>query len=423
MPKILDFRHIVVAQLCVIVALGSLLASATQSAADPIKIGFGMALTGPLAANGKMSLVAMKIWEEDVNAKGGLMGRPVKLIYYDDQSNPSMVPGIYTKLLTIDAVDVAVSGYASTQIAPAMPIMIEKNRLFISLFGTGINDEFRYDKYFSMLPTGPNPKPAFTKGFFEVAMAQTPKPQTIAIAAADAEFGRNACDGGRANAKQANLKIVYDQNYPPATTDFSPIVRAIQTHNPDLVLICSYPLDTVGFVKAINEIGFKPKMWGGAMVGLQASVFKTQLGPLLNGIVNYETWIPAPTMQFPGSMELLEKYQARAAAEGVDPLGYYMPVWAYAYLQVLGDAIEATKSLNDDTLAAYIRKTTFKTVVGDVKFGDKGEWAQERMLLVQFQNIKSHSIDEFRNLSTEMILYPPQYKSGDIIYPYTKVQK
>ena len=423
MRKILDFRHLVVAQLCVIVALGSLLASATQSAADPIKIGFGMALTGPLAANGKMSLVAMKIWEEDVNAKGGLMGRPVKLIYYDDQSNPSMVPGIYTKLLTIDSVDVAVSGYASTQIAPAMPIMIEKNRLFISLFGTGINDEFRYDKYFSMLPTGPNPKPAFTKGFFEVAMAQTPKPQTIAIAAADAEFGRNACDGGRANAKQANLKIVYDQNYPPATTDFSPIVRAIQTHNPDLVLICSYPLDTVGFVKAINEIGFKPKMWGGAMVGLQASVFKTQLGPLLNGIVNYETWIPAPTMQFPGSMELLEKYQARAAAEGVDPLGYYMPVWAYAYLQVLGDAIEATKSLNDDTLAAYIRKTTFKTVVGDVKFGDKGEWAQERMLLVQFQNIKTHSIDEFRNLSTEVILYPPQYKSGDMIYPYTKVQK
>jgi branched-chain amino acid transport system substrate-binding protein len=416
-------KRIAYCHLCAVVALGGLLALATPSRAEPIKIGFGMALTGPLAANGKMSLAAMKIWEADVNARGGLMGRPVKLIYYDDQSNPALVPGIYTKLLTVDDVDVAVSGYASTQIAPAMPIMIEKKKLFISLFGTGINDEFKYDKYFSMLPTGPNPRPAFTKGFFEVAMAQTPKPQTIAIAAADAEFGRNACDGGRENAKQANLKIVYDQNYPPTTTDFSPIVRAIQTNNPDLVLICSYPIDTVGFVKAINEIGFKPKMWGGAMVGLQATVFKTQLGPLLNGIVNYETWIPAPTMQFPGSMDLLRKYQARAAAEGIDPLGYYMPVWAYAYLQVLGEAIEATKSLNDDTLADYIRKTTFKTVVGDVKFGDKGEWAQQRMLLVQFQNIKSNSIDEFRDLSTEVILYPPQYKSGDIIYPYARVKQ
>jgi len=401
----------------------ALLVTSVVRAADPIRIGFGMALTGPLAANGKMSLVAMKIWEEDVNAKGGLMGRPVKLIYYDDQSNPSTVPGIYTKLLDVDRVDVAVSGYASTQIAPAMPVMIERKRLFISLFGTGINDEFRYDKYFSMLPTGPNPKPAFTRGFFELAMAQNPKPQSVAIAAADAEFGRNACEGARENAKAANLKILYDRNYPPTTTDFSPVVRAIQATNPDLLVICSYPLDTVGMVKTINEIGFKPKMWGGAMVGLQATVFKTQLGPLLNGIVNYETWIPASTMQFPGSLDLVKKYQARAAAEGVDPLGYYMPVWAYAYLQVLSEAIEATKSLNDDVLADYIRKTKFSTVVGDVKFGDKGEWANERMLMIQFQNIKSNSIDQFRDLSTEVILYPSAYKSGELIYPYADAKK
>src|SRR5215468_8603319 len=102
-------------------------AQAQAPSGEPIKIGFGMALTGPLAANGKMSLVAMKIWEEDVNAKGGLLGRPVKLIYYDDQSSPATVPGIYTKLLDVDKVDFAVSPYASTQIAPAMPIMIQRN--------------------------------------------------------------------------------------------------------------------------------------------------------------------------------------------------------------------------------------------------------------------------------------------------------
>src|SRR5664279_4574246 len=389
---------------------------------EPIKIGFGMSLTGPLAANGKMSLVAMQVWEDDVNAKGGLLGRPVKLIFYDDQSNPSQVPGIYAKLLDIDKVDLIVSGYASTQIAAAMPIAIQKKKLFLSLFGTGVNETFNYPRYFSMIPNGPTPKPAFTRGFFKVAEQQKPKPQTIAIAMADAEFGRNACEGAHENAVAAGFKIVYEKTYPPSTTDFSPIVRAIQASNPDLLVICSYPLDSVGMVKAMHEVGFKPKMWGGAMVGLQATVFKTQLGPLLNGVVNFDTWLPVKSMDFPGALELLKKYQDRAKAAGTDPLGYYMPVWAYAYVQVLGDAIAATKSLNDDVLAEYLHKTTFKTVVGDVKFNAQGEWTQERTLAAQFQNIKGNSIDDFRDLKTEVIIYPPQFKSGEVIYPYEKAK-
>ena len=397
-----------------------LLATAQAKADEPIKIGFGMALTGPLAANGKMSLVAMQIWENDINAKGGLLGRPVKLVYYDDQSSPAQVPSIYAKLLDIDKVDLIVSGYASTQIAAAMPVAIQRKKLFISLFGTGINETFNYPKYFSMIPNGPTPKPAFTRGFFKVAEVQTPRPQTIALAHADAEFGQNACEGARENAKTSGFKVVYDRSYPPTTTDFNPIVRAIQAANPDLLVICSYPLDTVGMVRAMKEVDFKPKMWGGAMVGLQATVFKQQLGPLLNGVVNYDTWLPVKSMEFPGAMELLKKYQERAKAAGTDPLGYYMPVWAYAYLQVLGDAITASKSLNDDVLADYIRKTRFATVVGDVKFGKQGEWEEERTLAAQFQNITSNSIDDFRELKTEVIIYPPKYKSGEVIYPYEK---
>src|ERR671924_2245678 len=150
--------------------LAALFAAGPTRAADPITIGFGMALTGPLAANGKMSLLAMKIWEEDVNAKGGLLGRPVKLVYYDDQSNPSTVPGIYTKLLDVDKVDFAVSPYASTQIAPAMPVVVQKKKMLIGLFGLAVNSEFHYPNYFAMIPSGPTPKTAFTKGFFDTAL-------------------------------------------------------------------------------------------------------------------------------------------------------------------------------------------------------------------------------------------------------------
>src|SRR3989441_937300 len=357
-------------------------------AADPLRIGFGMALTGPLAPNGKSALLAMKIWEEDINAKGGLLGRPVQLVYYDDKSSPSEVPAIYTKLLDVDHVDLIVGGYATNMLAPAMPVVMQKNRLFIGMLGLSVNKEFDYPKYFVMIPSGPDPKPAFTKGFFDVAMAQDPKPKTVAIVGADAEFSRNASDGAHENAKAAGLKIVYDRNYPPATTDFGPIVRAMQATNPDLAVICSYPLDSVGMVRAANEIGFKPKMIGGAMVGLQATVFKTQLGPLLNGFVNYETWVPSDKMMLPQTAEFLKKYQARAGAAGVDPLGYYLGTWGYAYISIYGDAINATKSLDDGKLADYIRTATHKTINGDVKFGAKGEWEKPRMLQVQYHGIK-----------------------------------
>jgi branched-chain amino acid transport system substrate-binding protein len=393
------------------------IAAVPAQAADPIRIGFSMSLTGKLAATGKMALVGMQIWEDDINAAGGLLGRPVKLIYYDDQSNPAQVPGIYSKLLDIDEVDLIVSGYASTQIAAAMPLAIERKKLFIGLSGTGINEAFQYPMYFAMIPTGPNAKPAFTLGFFKVAAAQNPKPQTIALAYADAEFGQNACEGARDNAKASGFKIVYDKNYPPATVDFTPIIRAIEARNPDLLVICSYPLDTVGLIKAIHEIGFKPKMWGGAMVGLQSTALKTQLGPLLNGIVNFETWMPVKSLASAGAINFLQKYQERAKAAGTDVLAFY-PVMAYADLQVLGDAIGATKSLKDDVLAAYMHQATFKTVVGDIKFGKDGEWVDERMLAAQFQNIKSNSIDEFRDLKTEVVVYPPDLKSGEVIYPY-----
>ncbi len=396
--------------------------TALAQAGEPIKIGYGIAQTGGLAPNGKSALLAQKIWEEEINAKGGLLGRPVKLVYYDDQTNPATVPGIYAKLLDVDKVDLIIGGYGTNMLAPAMPVVIQKKKMMIGLLGLAVNSEFQYPNYFAMVPSGPAPKPAFTKGFFDIAMAQDPRPQTVAIVAADAEFSVNASEGARENAKAAGLKIVYDKRYPPATTDFAPIIRAIQATNPDVVVICSYPPDSVGMVKAINEIGFKPKMIGGGMVGLQATAIKTQLGPLLNGFVNYDFWLPVPKMDFPGVTDLLKKYQARAAAEGVDSLGYYIAPWGYAQLEVLQQAITATRSLNDDKLGDYIRANTFQTVVGDVKFGKGGEWAQSRVLQVQFRNVKGNDIGQFRDISTQVVVTPEAYASGKVIYPYEKAK-
>jgi branched-chain amino acid transport system substrate-binding protein len=390
--------------------------------AAPIKIGSSMAMTGGLGPNGKSSLLAIKIWEEDVNARGGLLGRKVQVIFRDDQSNPSTVPGIYAQLLDVEKVDLIMGGYATVPLAPTLPVAMQRKKLLIGLLGLGVNSEFHYPNYFVIIPSGPDPKPSFTKGFIELAMKQNPRPATVAIVAADAEFSLNAADGARENAKKAGLKIVYDRRYPPNTNDFAPIVRAIAATNPDLVVVCSYPPDSVGIVRAVNEINFRPKMIGGAMVGPQNTSIKAQLGPLLNGWVNYDFWLPVPKMDYPGVNDMLAKYQKRAPAEGIDPYGYYMAPPAYAQYQVLEQAVAATKSLSDAALADYIRKNTFKTVYGDIRFGKDGEWAESRVLQVQFRGIKGNDPAQFKGIDNQVVVDPSGYEAGSLIYPYEKAR-
>jgi branched-chain amino acid transport system substrate-binding protein len=388
---------------------------------EPIKIGFSMAQTGALAGAGKQALLGAQIWEEETNAKGGLLGRPVKLIYYDDQTKPDSVPGIYAKLLDVDKVDLVIGPYGTNLVAPAIPSVMGKGKVLVGLFALDANHDFHYPRYFSMLPSGPTPKQSFTEGFFEIAAAQNPKPQTVAITAEDAEFSRNAAEGARENAHKYGFKTVYDRTYPPNTTDFSPIIRAIQATNPELVVICSYPNTSVGMVQTASELGLKPKMMGGGMVGIQYTAIKSKLKSKLNGIVNYEFWVPTPKLEAPAA-DFFKKYQARAASEGVDPLGYYLGGWGYAYFQVLQQAVDGTKSLNDDKLAEYMRTHAFTTIMNpEIRFGKDGEWTKSAVMQVQYHDITdSANLDTWRGMSYQTVLTPADQKTGNVIYPYER---
>ena len=401
----------------------SLALVAPVHAQQPLKIGFGMSLTGPLAGNGKAALIAMQIWAEDVNAKGGILGRKVELVYYDDQTNPSTVPSIYSKLLDVDKVDLLVSGYGTNVIAPAMPIVMQRNMAFMGLFGLNVNSKFNYDRYFQIMPAGPEPAIGWTQGFFDTAMVLAPKPQTIALVGADAEYPALALEGARAQAKRTGLKVVYDKTYPPNTVDFSPILRAIQATNPDLVFVASYPPDSAGMVRAANEVGLKTRMFGGGMVGPQFAALKTQLGPLLNGIVNYETFAPDVAGKFPFLDQFLAKYQGRAIKEGVDPLGFYLPPYAYAMMQVLEQSIKAVGGLDQAKLADYMHTYEFDTFVGKVRFAKNGEWSAPRMLTVQYHGIVGNDLEQWMKPGHVTVLAPASYKTGAVLAPYQDNKK
>ena len=392
-------------------------------AQQPLKIGFGMSLTGPLAGNGKAALIAMEIWRDDVNAKGGILGRNVEFVYYDDQTSPATVPGIYTKLLDVDKVDLVVSGYGTNVIAPTMPIAMQRNLCFMTLFGLNVNSKFKYDRYFQIMPAGPDPAIGWSQGFFEVAMSLNPKPRTVAIVGADAEYPAMALEGARAHIKRLGLKVVYDKTYPPNTVDYSPIVRAIQATNPEIVFVASYPPDSAGIVRAANEVGLKTRIFGGGLVGPQFAALKTQLGPLLNGVVNYEFYAPDLGKKFPFLEQFLAKYQARAAKEGVDPLGFYLPPYAYAMMQVLEQAIKATGGLDQAKLAEHIHESEFDTFVGKVRFAANGEWASSRVMMTQYSGISGNDVEQFKKPGHITVLYPSEYKTGSVKAPYHENRK
>ncbi len=303
---------------------------------------------------------------------------------------------------------------------------MQKNKVFISLFGLDANAEFKYPKYFSFIPTaGPNPKATLTEGFFQVAAAQNPKPQTLAIAGDDAEFSHNAMEGARANAKQYGFKIVYDKTYPPNTTDYSPIVRAIQAANADLVVHLFLSAE-FGRHHALRQRA-RPEAENvrrrhGRVTSDGRS--RTSLNRKLNGIVNYDNWVPSAKLMAPAA-DFFKKYQARAPGLGIDPLGYYLGGWGYARMQLLADAITGAKSIDDDKLADYLRGHAFNTIMIDgIRFGKNGEWVKARQLQVQYHDLTDAAdLDTWRGMSYQTVLAPAEDATGKVIYPFADALK
>ena len=389
-------------------------------AQQPVKIGMSMPQTGALGAGGKAALLALQMWVEDVNAKGGLLGRKVEFIVYDDQTNPGVVPGIYTKLLDIDKVDLLIAPYGTNVTAPIMPLVKQRDLLLMGNFSFDANARIQHDKWFNNAPWGAGAL-AWGGTFLEAAKKLGAK--SIAVMAADAEFAQNLCTGGRAIAKAMGLQSVYDQNYPPNSVDFSSIIRAVRAAKPDVVFICSYPAESVAIVRAVNEIGVGPtvKIIGGGMVGLQFTPNMEALGPLLNGFVNYNSYVPEKSMDNPAVREFLKRYEVRAKQAKVDVLGYYLPPYNYAIGQMIEQAVTATKSLDQKVLAAYIHKSEMKTIVGNIRYDAMGEWATPKMVMAQFRGIKGKDVEQFRQQGKQVIIAPAAMKTGEVV-PFDKAR-
>ena len=389
--------------------------------AQPIKIGLAEALTGPLSGGGKASLLAMRIWSEDVNAKGGILGRKVELIVYDDQSSGAVTPGIYTKLLDVDKVDLLFAPYATVPTAPIMPLVKQRGLLLMGNFSIAVNETVKHDMWFNNAPW-PDAK-SQVDAYLSVGKRVGVK--SVAFLAADQEFAQNVLKVAKVRAPQEGLKIVYEQTYPPSTVDFSSMMQALRASKPEMVYVLSYPGDTAAIVRAVNEIGVgdSVKVFGGGMVGLQFAPLLESLGSGLNGIVNYNSYVPEKTMNFPGVKSFLERYSKRAVEEKVDPLGFYLPPFAYATGQMVEQAINGTKSLDQKKLAQYLHTHEMETIVGPIRYNAMGERAVSGVLITQLRGVADHNVEQFRSPGKQVILEPLRLKTGELVAPFEKARK
>jgi branched-chain amino acid transport system substrate-binding protein len=380
-----------------------------------------MAQTGGLAGGGKASLLGIEIWRDDVNAKGGLLGRKVELVVYDDKSSASETPAIYSKLLDVDKVDLLFAPYATVPTAPIMPLVKQRGMLLMGNFSFQVNGKINHDMWFNNAPWGP--ADSWAASF--LGLGQKAGGKTVALLSADQEFAQNLIVTARDVAKRLNMNVVYDQAYPPNTVEFSSILRALKAAKPDIVYVASYPPDSAGILRAINEIGIgdNVKLFGGGMVGLQFGAVMENMGSLLNGVVNYNTWLPEQSMYFDGTKAFFDTYTKRAIEAKVDPLGYYLAPFGYASGQLIEAAIKAVGSLDQKALAKYLHENETKTIVGPIAFSADGERKETATLQAQFRGVVDKNIEQFRTPGKQVILFPDKLKSGDIVTPFEAARK
>jgi branched-chain amino acid transport system substrate-binding protein len=385
----------------------------------PVKIGMSMPQTGGLGAGGQAALIGLRMWVDDINAKGGLLGRKVEFIVYDDQSNGANTPGIYTKLIDVDKVDLLIAPYATNPTAPIMPMMKERGLLLMGNFSFQVNAKVQHDMWFNNAPWGD--AKGWSEGFLEAGKKAGAK--SIAIFAAEGEFQQNLANGAREVIKTTGWNVAYDQNYPGNNTDFSSIIRSVRASKAEAVFVACYPNESVAIMRSVNEIGLGPQVqiFGGGMVGLQFGPVMQGLGSLLNGVVNYNSYVPG--MKYPGIEDFLKRYTERALVAKVDQLGYYLPPYNYAIGQMIEQAVNATKSLDHKKLADYLRKNEMKTIVGPISFDKNGERAKPALVQAQFRNIKDNDWDQFRAPGKQVVIWPAAEKQGDVITPFDKARK
>jgi branched-chain amino acid transport system substrate-binding protein len=372
-------------------ALFALFAAAPAAAQNqPVVIGGTLGLTGSFAGPSVEYKAVYDLWLADVNKRGGLLGRPVKMVIYNDEGTPTIAQGLFNRLITQDKADLLLAPYTTFVGGAVVPIVLAHKKILFNGGFVGINI-FGAAKG-SIVGSYTYQEPDYTRGVFELIKSLPPeqRPKTVAILTAQNPFPIIVRDGyegkgGALNfAKQAGMNVVVNEQYPPTTTDFTGLVQKAKAANAELLLALGLPNDSLQIARTVQQLGYKPKLF--CTCGSQVTTLPAwpKMGAAGEGVIG--TTISWPTQNFQGFAELQAFFKDR----GYDTIPAYGIV-SYAILQVLEQAVQGAKTLDDEKLKQYILSHEFHSVAGNIKYQPDGTPVFSQVLL-QYINGKNEVV-------------------------------
>ena len=331
-------------------------------AADEVVFGGAISQTGRFAEPAGRQVNAIKMWVDDVNARGGLLGRKIKLELLDDKSDTQTAVKLYEKLITEDKVNVLLAPYSSA-ITEAVANVNERYKMPFVAYGAASSPIWEKGrKYiFSIVAVAED----YQKGALQLAKQIGVK--RIAIIGEDSLFPRQVGIGARRWADQLGMQVVLQENYPQKQTDFTALLQKIKASGAEAIVSNSYFADSVAQLRQLRELNLNFKMFSGT-VGPGLPNFAEQLGPTAEYVLGFSQWEPLPdVLKHPGMKEFVAEYRKRF---GEEP--NYHAGSAYGALQVTEAAIKQAGSLDNQKIRDALASIDTTTVFGHYKVNAKG---------------------------------------------------
>jgi branched-chain amino acid transport system substrate-binding protein len=351
----------------------------------PIRIGGTLSLTGPLAQTALLHKIAGETFVDILNSGPGLLGRPVEWVLLDDQSKPEVTRSLYEKLITVDKVDLIVGPYATNSILAAMGVAQRYGKIMIQS-SMGIPKLATYDMQFPASPFGPNPGVDYPGVILDCVASLPQPPKSMAVVTSKFPSAQFIAEGMREVGKQRGLSVPLYLEYEFGTRDFASIAARIKDANVDFLWVGALGLEGNQLLEALKKLNYSPK--------LHYYLYPAP-GPLLaspeakNALAQtfFEDHPPFSTRI--GVEKLSPMYRARAVKAGVPYTNLdSQAAGTYNVFYLLTKAVEATKSLDDKVLAAWLKKNTVETLMGPISFNGPFNHGPARMLVKQAQNGK-----------------------------------